>query len=560
VAHPVRLTGAVITHPRRAAAARALVASAPAGFLELVLDPDPDGPPNGLRTSIRAWSEIPAGSTHHLVLEDDARLAPGFRAQAERAAAAAPEAAIVLYNNWSSRNGAAVRLGALAGARWAAPVAEYTANVALILPADVGAGFGDYARAHGGTWPDDVILARYLADAGVRTYMTVPNLAQHGELPSISGNELHGLRLSACYAPPPQDADWSLDRVVEPDAVPFFKFGVAQCSIRSGGGWLTVGSDRASARLGVDPDRCAKEFDAALSEPAVRPLADLLAAGRLAAHWWTGYALGLLAARHRSPARWAHDPPAAEAVGTIGPGGLCMELSADRLRALQAPLRELARAAVDAGARQPEYRPTGRRISFAGPDGPLRRVLIEDLTDRGHVVDTGGRAESDVLVEPAEADGALELRCTPRDAAPTVLRLGVPYGPEITGYSPMSEWVLQSVSRQPLRGTTSLPDSVRFAHVWDIARALAKAIESPGVSGTFDVCHDEAVGPRELAELITATIRAVDIDLIRAEPGPAGPVLATESTTRCLGWRPSLDLADGIRTVSQWLAYEAEAS
>ncbi|MBS2532707.1 NAD(P)-dependent oxidoreductase [Catenulispora sp. NF23] len=559
----VCLTGAVISHPRRLAAARALVESAPAGFLDLVLDPEPDGPPTGLRTSIRAWSQIPDGSTHHLVLEDDARLPAGLRAQAERATAAAPDAAIVLYNNWSSRNGAVLRLAALAGARWAAPVAEYTANVALILPAGVGAGFGDYARAQRQTWPDDVILARYLAQAGVRTCIAVPNLVQHGEFPSISGNDLHGLRQSACHAPLPTDTDWSAGGLFEPDAVPFFKFGVAQFAIRYGDRWLTVGGDRGSARIGLDLDQCAKEFDAALTASPARSLADRIPIGRLEAHWRTCYASGLLAARHRSVSSWPDDPLAVEAVGTIGPGGLCTELSADQLRAVQAPLADLAWTAIFAGARHSAARPAGRNIAFVGPDTALRGVLMADLSDRGHTVGTENGPETDVAIEITGTADVPRLRCTPvnagtdTDGAPTVLRLGVPYGPEVTDCPPIADLVLQSLTRQRLQTSASLPDPLRLVHVWDIGWVLARIVQSPEASGTFDLCHDETVGPVELAELIAATIRANDIGQVGTGPAPAGPGLDTEPTKQALHWRPSVSLAEGIRTLGQWLAYEA---
>ncbi|TCO44789.1 NAD-dependent epimerase/dehydratase family protein [Actinocrispum wychmicini] len=552
----VRLTGAVMAHPRRTASAETLISSAP--FLDLVLDPDPSGPPTGLRTSMRAWSSVPAGSTHHLVLEDDAQLCEGFRDQAERAVAAAPDAAIVLFTAWGSRNGAVVRLGALSGARWATPVAEYTANVALILPAAVGEGFADYARAHGGTWPDDVILARYLKSLGVPTYLTVPNLVEHGEFPSISGNDRHGLRLSACHSAVPADTDWSLDNLIEPDAVPFFKFGVAQCTVRSADRWLTVGTDRGSRKLGVDVDRCETEFDRA--KPAIP-----LPPGRLAAFWRTAYTLGLLTTRYAATAISPDDPLVDKALSTLGPGGLCMEVSAAELRALQAPLRDLAWTAVSAGACQPEFPRTGRRILFTGPDCALRRTLVADLADRGHTVRTTAdpasdqMAADDTVVELVTAGPPtrISVRCHVT-GSPAVLRLGVPYGPEIVDYSPINDLVLQSLTIQPMRAETSLPDAVRFVHVWDIGAALARIVESPWLSGEFDLCHDEVVSPVELAEVIARSVRSVAIDLVRVPGELSGPALCPERAKAELGWRPAVDLAEGVRTVAQWLAYEAD--
>ncbi|MEV5778891.1 hypothetical protein AB0L49_48300 [Streptomyces antimycoticus] len=51
-----------------------------------------------------------------------------------------------------------------------------------------------YARRHGDEWHGDVVMARYLSHAGVRTLIAVPHLVQHGDLPSLSGNDFHGLR------------------------------------------------------------------------------------------------------------------------------------------------------------------------------------------------------------------------------------------------------------------------------------------------------------------------------------------------------------------------------
>ena len=45
-----------------------------------------------------------------------------------------PHAALALFAFWNSRNGAAVRLGALAGARWVPGAGEYTPVAALLLP------------------------------------------------------------------------------------------------------------------------------------------------------------------------------------------------------------------------------------------------------------------------------------------------------------------------------------------------------------------------------------------------------------------------------------------
>src|SRR5215213_2842171 len=107
-----RVTGAVMAHPQRLERARELAG----GVLDVVTDPDPGGQPSAFRTSLLAWSSIPDRSTHHFLLHDDMALSNTFFERVHEAAEQMPEAALALFAFWNSRNGAAVRQGALAGA------------------------------------------------------------------------------------------------------------------------------------------------------------------------------------------------------------------------------------------------------------------------------------------------------------------------------------------------------------------------------------------------------------------------------------------------------------
>lgn len=406
----VRLSGAVMAHPRRIGRATALAGAAGPEPLAVVLDPEPDGPSTGLRTAIRAWSSVPAGSTHHLVLEDDARPCRGFFEHAARASAAAPDAAIAFYANWCARSGAAVRLGALAGARLVRPPAEYTPTVALLLPASLGAGFADYAHGCPDRWPDDVLMDRYLRAACVTTYVTVPNLVQHGELPSVSDNDHHGLRLSACYADPPPGADWSVADASYPDIVPFFKNGLALCSVRRpDGGWRTLSGEHGLRMQGADPVRVgARLWDALAVSPGAGLLRHSLSDEVLTAFWQTAYSTGRLG---REPGRqpdlaaelaaWSADPLVNAALETLGPGGLCTTHSPAQLAWMRRPLRELARSGLAAGAADRGHEPATRvsgsrapRVVITPADHPLAAALADDLACRGHHVSVATAAEA----------------------------------------------------------------------------------------------------------------------------------------------------------------------
>ncbi|WP_413798165.1 hypothetical protein [Streptomyces iranensis] len=631
----VRLSGAVMVHPRRMQAALELVRSARRGFLDIVLDPEPEAPVS-LRTAMRAWASVPRWATHHLVLEDDAQLPAGFAEQAEQAATAAPDDAIAFYSNWNARNGGAVRLGALTGARWVTAAAEYTPTVALMLPADIAEGFAPYARRHGDEWPDDVVMARYLSHAGVRALIAVPNLVQHGDLPSLSGNDFHGLRLAACLAPDPGDRPWCLADLVEPEVVPYFEFGVAQCQISYPGQdrRLTVGTRRFAPYLGIDTARCSADLVQALTtDPGpADAISSALPSKTVEELWNAAYVLGFLGQRHsgtddaeKQIATWRSDPLVDSALHTLGPGGLCTSFAGHDLFRLSGPLRELTWRGVCAGARmradaQRGQRATGRKqpsrtVSIVSTNPSLAHCLANDLVDRGHQArgvfledeEVGGTVSSlggtDVLVyalcaadasEPpwsraqrceevlrharsagighvvlmdfseGNADWPTSRELTALDSpAATWLRLGTPYGPELTGPSPINSLIHHALRRQPL----TLRSDARFhlVHVWDIAELLDQLLRS-GVpaSARSDLRHCRPVSLRDLASVIGEVVHPVDIVLTCEAGDDHHTDRDTEATDATgpprlgLAWAPALDLPEGVRTVAQWLAYEAE--
>src|SRR5213079_488995 len=118
----VRISSAVMTHPRRLPRARELAATL--GLDAVVVDPDPDGPPSALRTALAAWGAAAPGATHHLVLQDDVSAPASLRDLVRRSVRRHPADALAFYAAWNTRNGSAVRLAALVGAGWVRGVPE----------------------------------------------------------------------------------------------------------------------------------------------------------------------------------------------------------------------------------------------------------------------------------------------------------------------------------------------------------------------------------------------------------------------------------------------------
>ncbi|GAA3174646.1 hypothetical protein GCM10010486_47600 [Nonomuraea roseoviolacea subsp. carminata] len=570
----MRLSGAVMAHPRRREAAEKLAGDR----LAVVTDPDPGGRPSAFRTSLLAWSSVPRESTHHVVLHDDMVLSGTFFERAERAARAMPRAALALFAFWNSRNGAAVRLGALAGARWVPGAGEYTPVAALLLPRDVAAGYVEWARDRGDTWPDDVLMGRYLRQAGVPVFVAVPSLAEHEDLASLVDNDFQGLRRAPCFfADDPQAGRGEDGPVPSLPVIPFFKRGVAQCAVRVPGTtrWRDILCADYLRGRGVDVD-------------------GLRGPGEHGQLWLAAYTMGVV---HRGP---RGDPEVLDrALATMGPGGLCHALGSRELARLSDGLREVARDGLEAGLAARPRRSGRAAVAVTGSATFVRDQVALLLADRGHRVTGSSSADTVVHVcalgwDP-DADPEEELRLAREALAgarhgvllsscavyrrgadavdedspvepgsavlaveaavpgATVLRLAEPYGPGMPRSGTLPELVLRSSLSRPLRvdgGTAQL------VHVRDVATAVEAVLARRPGARVFNVADPVRLRLRELAEAVTGAVRPVPVE--EAPGGAEAPVIDAGRAGRELGWRPAVGLDYGLHNLAQWTAYESD--
>ncbi|WP_264030989.1 hypothetical protein [Cellulosimicrobium sp. SH8] len=203
------LSVVVMHHPARGDVSDLVAACAPLD-VRVVEDPDPDGPPSPLRTAKRAWAAVAPGATHHLVLQDDVTPVPGFAELVLRAVRARDRHAVALYSNWNSpRNAYLVRAAAAAGQAWA-PLGhdEWVPTLGLVLPAEGALRLA----AHLATLPDDErdddeAVVTFCAREGYPVVATLPHLLEHGDGPSLAGNDAHGARHATVPAGDAVDPD-----------------------------------------------------------------------------------------------------------------------------------------------------------------------------------------------------------------------------------------------------------------------------------------------------------------------------------------------------------------
>ncbi|MGA4844494.1 hypothetical protein [Streptomyces sp. G45] len=541
-----RLSAVVMTHPRRRAAAEELARSAPPGLVRVVMDPDPTGTPSVLRTALAAWSAIEEGATHQLVIQDDMTLSENFFDRVRCAIEELPDAALALFALWDSRNGAAVRWGALAGGRWVEAVNEYFPCVAIVLPRAVAEGFVAYGRARLGGWPDDILMHRYLRDRGVPRYVAVPNLAEHQDHGSISGNAFRGPRRSVGFLP--GDGTRAEGRTVAaPDVLPFFKHGVAQCAVRVPG----PGPVR---RLHLSAEQYLR--GAGLPQSLLDPPGGEAAGADVRGTWLTALATGFEAGR----AGLLAPPPDSEAydayrecVATIGIGGVSNVSTEEHLARRREPLAEVAHRGLAAGReaaaalpRSGPGRPGG--LVWRGAGSPLGEHLVRRLADLG--------VDADAVVDLTRL-GAPDPAVTVHpqgDPLPYTLAVGEVYGPGCSRHTPVGRLVWDALRSQPLTVPGAPDAEVHPVYVDDLADAIAAVLRVRPADRVLAAAPEKPCTAAELAQAVHDAVRPVPV--AQAPEEAAVWHCPAEGVPRPPGWTPSTGLPRGLHAFCQWLAYE----
>ncbi len=350
------LSGAVMTHPSREAEVRRFVERHPELDLRVAVDPEP-GRGHSLGTALLAWSMAEPGATHHLVLQDDVVLCEGFAELTFAAVRTHPDAAVSLFAEWGSRAGGLVRLALLRGQCYAAVADPYIPTQALVLPAAQAADFAEKGRAE--TGPDDAVLLRHLRRTGTPGVVVAPNLVQHEDRPSLTGNTFQGPRLSTCFVPdPPAGLLTAREPAVtgaDLDFLPHTSW------MRLVGEWFYCGPDEEAVwtgqRLvdrfppGLDVDWLRAQYPAQLAQCDTRgEIRGALSDTVLFEVWLTYFALGLVSDVAPADVKaQASDPLWRAALATALPGAFRRCLPAPVLDRLGPYASDLFELAVHAG-------------------------------------------------------------------------------------------------------------------------------------------------------------------------------------------------------------------
>jgi hypothetical protein len=191
----------IMYHPRRREGVEQIRQACLPLIAVPVEDPDPTGIPSPIRTAKKAWATIAPGVTHHLVLQDDAALAPDFASRLQTLVARFPDRPVALYvGDCAAFNSFQARMAAIAGQSWANLVPwEWVPTLGLVMPRETAADLAAFLEGFDDDYvADDEATRLFCTGRGLQLVAPVPHLLEHaaGQV-SLVGNAHHGPRKAA---------------------------------------------------------------------------------------------------------------------------------------------------------------------------------------------------------------------------------------------------------------------------------------------------------------------------------------------------------------------------
>ena len=138
----------------------------------------------------------------------------------------------------------------------------------------------------------------------------------------------------------------------------------------------------------------------------------------------------------------------------------------------------------------------------------------------------------------------------------TILRFDTPYGPYMRPELVVHRFVHLAMNGLPLTIAGGGDQTRHFIHVRDLSECAILAAISPIAAGkTYNVIGPRPVSIRELAEVVRDSVSGVcEVTSVDGRPSDsAGRSIIDTVIQNELGWRPTIDIRDGIKEFLAWL-------
>ena len=135
----------------------------------------------------------------------------------------------------------------------------------------------------------------------------------------------------------------------------------------------------------------------------------------------------------------------------------------------------------------------------------------------------------------------------------TILRYGGPYGPRARGATVIALFVKKALNGEPLTIMGGGLQYRNFIYVEDLADGNVAALKDVAVNQTYNLEGAQPVTIKEVAETVQKLVGGVEIEYKEARPGDySGAIVSADKAGRELGWKPKVDIEEGIKRYIEW--------
>jgi len=135
----------------------------------------------------------------------------------------------------------------------------------------------------------------------------------------------------------------------------------------------------------------------------------------------------------------------------------------------------------------------------------------------------------------------------------TILRYGIPYGPRGRVGTVITNFVSRALRGEPIFIHGDGTQGRNIIYVEDLAEGNVAALKDIARNQTYNLEGLRQVTIKEIAETIRRLVGNVRIEHREARPGDyQGKKVSAEKAKRELGWKPKVDIEEGIRRYIEW--------